>query len=467
MNLTLGFRRSLYALFIIVLVGAMWALLQMTSRDIPLKDVPLPFGSVDSSSSPLGASLVDIGMKGNKRITVVQFDNQEVSEPIAKDALSIVLTPHAGSTNASGFSVGAPMNLVLHHNKKLIGYRYSSFDAALERAAAVLADSGKPMTFSELFPGEFFASFQELQSGTTAGHFSTLHGITFHPLQDISLDLDARYVLMALDDGILFRARALQWCGDGVLTGTEACDDRNNANNDGCDGICRIENGYTCSGAPSVCIPIPFICGDGIKHPSEGCEDGNLFDRDLCSSTCAVQTLWSRDIGPISAADARGDSGACTVLFDRGMTGWRLPTMAQLQANRPALLRFGMHGEFWTSDGNTPGDQTNLKTLNIDTGVESVANADASQLSASCVMPTTSVTRFCFDNDHSTTPITDDNVSIYEANIAGEWSGADLLKVESDRCIDSNTLEEVMCNSDQVIMKQTVTCPCSNGACVQ
>lgn len=467
MNLSYRFRRSLYALLILFLAGAVWTLIHIVPRNIPIQELPVPFGTINSSSSPLGASLVDIGMKGDKRIAVVQFDDQEVSEPIAQDALSIVLTPRSGSSNASGFSTGAPMNLVLHHNKKLIGYRYTSLDAAAERAAAVLADSGQPMTFSELFPGDFFASFQELQSGTTASPFAALHGITFHSLQNISLDLDARYVLVALDDGILFRARELQWCGDGVISGTEACDDHNNANNDGCDGICRIENGYICSGSPSACVPIPFVCGDGIKHPSEGCDDGNLFDRDLCSSTCAVQTIWSRDIGPVSAANARGDSGACTVLFDRGMTGWRLPTMAQLQANRPALLRFGMHGVFWTSDGNTPGDQTNLKTLNIDTGVESVANADASQLSASCVMPTTSVTRFCFDNDHSTTPIANDNVSIYQANIAGEWSGADLLKVESDRCIDSNTLEEVMCNSDQVIMKQTVTCSCSDGACVQ
>lgn len=42
-------------------------------------------------------------------------------------------------------------------------------------------------------------------------------------------------------------------CGDGTVAGTEACDDGNTTDDDGCSGTCTVESGYTCSGAPSVC----------------------------------------------------------------------------------------------------------------------------------------------------------------------------------------------------------------------
>jgi cysteine-rich repeat protein len=50
-------------------------------------------------------------------------------------------------------------------------------------------------------------------------------------------------------------------CGDGIISGAEQCDDGNTNPGDGCDATCMIENGYTCSGQPSVCTA---ICGDGI-----------------------------------------------------------------------------------------------------------------------------------------------------------------------------------------------------------
>ena len=47
-----------------------------------------------------------------------------------------------------------------------------------------------------------------------------------------------------------------QWaevCGDGIVTTSESCDDSGTTPGDGCDGVCQIESGYVCSGAPSVC----------------------------------------------------------------------------------------------------------------------------------------------------------------------------------------------------------------------
>lgn len=53
-------------------------------------------------------------------------------------------------------------------------------------------------------------------------------------------------------------------CGSGINLGTYQCDDGNNVGGDGCDRICKIEDGYTCTAplnAISVCTE---NCGDGF-----------------------------------------------------------------------------------------------------------------------------------------------------------------------------------------------------------
>ena len=43
-------------------------------------------------------------------------------------------------------------------------------------------------------------------------------------------------------------------CGNGLIEGNEQCDDGNTASGDGCSySACQVENGWTCSGQPSVC----------------------------------------------------------------------------------------------------------------------------------------------------------------------------------------------------------------------
>lgn len=51
-------------------------------------------------------------------------------------------------------------------------------------------------------------------------------------------------------------------CGDGILLGTEACDDANVLAGDGCSAICIIEPGFSCTGMPSRCTR-----GDSGVHP--------------------------------------------------------------------------------------------------------------------------------------------------------------------------------------------------------
>ena len=50
-------------------------------------------------------------------------------------------------------------------------------------------------------------------------------------------------------------------CGNGTLDAGEACDDGNSANRDGCSGRCAVEAEFSCSGTPSLCIPLSSCAG--------------------------------------------------------------------------------------------------------------------------------------------------------------------------------------------------------------
>ncbi len=108
-------------------------------------------------------------------------------------------------------------------------------------------------------------------------------------------------------------------CGDGIVIGTEVCDDGNTVASDGCDATCAaVETGYVClqdttpmdnicdtGGAGSV-VP---VCGDGIVIGTEVCDDGNTATGDGCDASCAVETGWSCDgADPTTCNTTCGDS---------------------------------------------------------------------------------------------------------------------------------------------------------------
>ena len=72
-------------------------------------------------------------------------------------------------------------------------------------------------------------------------------------------------------------------CGDALKGGTEIlpgrCDDGNMDNNDGCNGTCHIECGFTCVGGSANGSDIcQSRCGDGILAVNEACDDNNTVD---------------------------------------------------------------------------------------------------------------------------------------------------------------------------------------------
>ena len=67
-------------------------------------------------------------------------------------------------------------------------------------------------------------------------------------------------------------------CGNGTIEGAETCDDANTTVDDGCSATCQTEDGFTCSGVPSVCEPA-------------ACEpacDGKACGPDGCGGVCGT-----------------------------------------------------------------------------------------------------------------------------------------------------------------------------------
>jgi cysteine-rich repeat protein len=92
----------------------------------------------------------------------------------------------------------------------------------------------------------------------------------------------------------------LETCGDGVIDTGEECDDSNTTAGDGCGSDCQIEQGFECTGEPSVCTALP-VCGDGTADPNEACDGDDLkgatceslgFDSGTltCTAGCAFDT---------------------------------------------------------------------------------------------------------------------------------------------------------------------------------
>ena len=77
-------------------------------------------------------------------------------------------------------------------------------------------------------------------------------------------------------------------CDDGIRSTSEACDDGNSEDHDGCSSVCTVECGFSCAGqTPDLCTT---ICGDGMQAMTEECDDGNLENHDGCSSACSLES---------------------------------------------------------------------------------------------------------------------------------------------------------------------------------
>ena len=93
-------------------------------------------------------------------------------------------------------------------------------------------------------------------------------------------------------------------CGNSIVESSEACDDGNEVDGDGCAGDCsKVESGFTCPAAGGACTketgpddpgpgpgpdpnPDEPGCGNGVLDEGEVCDDGNVFSFDGCTADC-------------------------------------------------------------------------------------------------------------------------------------------------------------------------------------
>jgi fibro-slime domain-containing protein len=108
-------------------------------------------------------------------------------------------------------------------------------------------------------------------------------------------------------DGAIVNPDAAPVCGDGVLAGSEACDDGNTADGDGCSAGCQVEQGWACPAGTS-CVDLQ-ICGNAILEVGETCDDHNTIDGDGCSSSCQLEAGWACAVPGIRCAAASCGDG--------------------------------------------------------------------------------------------------------------------------------------------------------------
>lgn len=103
-------------------------------------------------------------------------------------------------------------------------------------------------------------------------------------------------------------------CGDGILTGGEACDDGNKRDGDGCSPSCTTEE-----------------CGNGTIEQGETCDDGEIVSGDGCNEICAVETCGNKilDLGE------ECDTGTADT------EGCNFPTQNALAAIRCTFVKCG------------------------------------------------------------------------------------------------------------------------------
>ncbi|MCA9579031.1 MAG: PKD domain-containing protein [Sandaracinaceae bacterium] len=109
-------------------------------------------------------------------------------------------------------------------------------------------------------------------------------------------------------DGCSANCLSDETCGNGVLdAASEVCDDDNNTDGDGCSADCLSDetcgNGMLDTSVGEACddenttdgdgcqadCALP-VCGDGVLDTGEGCDDDNEANGDGCSSDCTIET---------------------------------------------------------------------------------------------------------------------------------------------------------------------------------
>jgi len=237
-------------------------------------------------------------------------------------------------------------------------------------------------------------------------------------------------------------------CGDSVVDPSEGCDDGNAMSGDGCDGTCKVENGYSCSKPGEKCTST-LVCGDGEAGPNEACDDGNTLSGDGCSATCAVE------------------SGFACPTYGKPCT----PTSAAVECGN-GTTEFGETCD----DGNTASDDGCSKTCQTEpgytcSGATCTANAacgdgalnsgeqcdDGNKVPGDCCNGACGLESNC----KCSTPASGVGPQVCVSTIVC----GDGAATGDEACDDGNTVASDGCSADCLAVEGGFTCPAAGGAC--
>ncbi|MFH0769912.1 MAG: hypothetical protein V1926_00885 [Candidatus Peregrinibacteria bacterium] len=193
----------------------------------------------------LRGSLTKMGTTlDNKTLLDVSFDDGTASHTLAADSAAFVVTPDDPS-----ISHGAPLSVAFDPNdSSILGYQYTTRAAAIE-------NEGKAL-FRDRFPGEFFGSPDQQ---TAFAGFAAENGIVIHPLDEVTLERNARYFIRTFGAPVEMTVRGLAWCGDGTVQGTEACSASSSSSS--------VFSSSSTSSSSHAALP---QCSDGIDNDGDG-----------------------------------------------------------------------------------------------------------------------------------------------------------------------------------------------------
>ncbi|MBP7114634.1 MAG: DUF4215 domain-containing protein [Candidatus Peribacteraceae bacterium] len=256
--------------------------------------IPVPFIQNDSV---LQGKVTFFSKRNNIDVYEVTFKDGEVEETLMPDNIYLVHIPNDPTITASPIDLVMSLAGTFSHDVDYYGYRYSDAAATFERRDIVAT------RFKDRFPGQFFASAKARASDASHGNalatFEAQNDVVFRPTDNatggVRIDpAGSLYVIIANEpNGIDMNPRSLMVCGDGVVTGSEECDDRNTENSDECTNQCThglpipFGSGSTATGATQTDVPLdPGVDESGSRCSGTPivCTSFNAYVKELADT---------------------------------------------------------------------------------------------------------------------------------------------------------------------------------------
>ncbi len=268
--------------------------------------------------------------------------------------------------------------------------------------------------------------------------------------------------------GILFampmvrQARGVSFwqCGNGVLEGTEVCDDGNITDAGTCNATCtastfcgdntvqnpdgmgvaeQCDNG-SLNGTPNHCNTAcsaltPSICGNTIVEAGESCDDGNILDGDGCSAHCAIEIP-----APVCGNGKLEDTETC----DDGniLNGDGCSSTCQIEPPLPVCGNGTVEAGEACDDGTTTGLGTCNATCSSLTicGDAVVQNPDGIGIAEQC--------------DDGNQSNTDGCLNSCKLAVCGDG----FMQIGAEQCDDGNTVNGDGCSATCAIEPPPASC---------